>query len=229
MKTAILLIGGIRTWDKCKENFKEVFKNCDYDVFVSTYTKKWIYHPFIKNSLNFNTEEILTKDQILNLFCDVNPKTILIDDVDQITEETKSKSNEIFKNHHYSLCQFLKIKKIMDCVRKEEHDTNKKYDKIIKTRCDLFLNSFPDVDYECNILIDKGNVFPNDCIFATNSISFENIINFIMNEIENPTMNNNLENMPHTLFLNSINANNIKIITHDLVKFVSRATRDDRY
>jgi hypothetical protein len=46
MKTAIILVGNVRTWEECKENFITTFGG-DVDIFVSTYNKQYAYHPCV--------------------------------------------------------------------------------------------------------------------------------------------------------------------------------------
>lgn len=60
-KIAILLCGHIRTWEKCKNSFKNYFKDIDYDLYIHTYNNITNYHPHFRGYSNPTKENIRNK------------------------------------------------------------------------------------------------------------------------------------------------------------------------
>jgi hypothetical protein len=79
MKTAILLVGNIRTWSYCKENFIQTFGHLNPDIFVSTYNLQYNHHPYIRNLIGDNEDAWLTNEEIADIFSGINVKNISID------------------------------------------------------------------------------------------------------------------------------------------------------
>jgi len=72
MKTAIIIIGHIRTWIECKDNFIESFGHLNPDVYVSTYDLQYNYHPAQQHWMANALDNHLTYEEINNLFNNIN-------------------------------------------------------------------------------------------------------------------------------------------------------------
>jgi len=68
MKTAVLLVGNVRTWEKCKDNFVEVFGKYNPDIFLATYDTRYGYHPAVRNRIGYYDDEILSRKEIADMF-----------------------------------------------------------------------------------------------------------------------------------------------------------------
>jgi hypothetical protein len=62
-------------------------------------------------------------------------------------------------------------------------DLTEGYDVVIKTRCDLIYNSIDLSNVNDCVIIDKGNVFPNDCVIATTRDNFVKIVDKAIKEL----------------------------------------------
>jgi hypothetical protein len=230
MKTAILLIGPIRTWANCKQNFNEIFGHLNPDVYVNTYYSQYEYHPAVRQDTNFYDEVYLNDNQIHKMFNEVNIKNINIDHLNVYSKKCRSKIDAKFLNSIQNLYQYFKILDTFQIIYNQEILMGCKYDCIIKTRCDIILNKFVNnLDLNKNILIDDGNLYPNDCLFMTSRDAAVNIINYIISEIKCVTDLTNLDRMPHNLFGNAILKSNLNIITHKWMDHVKRVNKDVKY
>jgi hypothetical protein len=219
MKVAIALIGNIRTWNECKENFIEIFSPLNPDIYISTYDLQYDHHPYIKGVINDNEDAILSNEEIHQMFSDLNVKNLEIECSKEVTGEIKL--HDIFVQTGVSFSQYRKFQNTMKKIAESGID----YDCIIKTRCDIIHNpiSFEGIDLKTSILIDSGNVFPNDCFFATNQESMKNVADFIIHELETPSQPDSHVAPPHNLFKNAIinaglNAYVQKIMNHVIRK-----------
>lgn len=201
MKTAIILTGNIRTWAHTKENFKQTFSNLNADIFISTYNLQFGYHPWIKNYIGDFSDNILSDAEIFELFSDINVKQINISDINYINKIPNT-VHDTFKNLDNCFWQYIKLLEGINLMKSVE--IGFKYDRIIKTRFDLIYNSIEFKPLNNTIIIDSGNVFPNDCIFMTNRNSFVDICNFMVDEMYNPQYKNSHLNPPHGLLHNAI-------------------------
>lgn len=190
MKTAIILTGNLRTWEHCKSSFMEMFDD-SYDVFITTYDKVYNYPPFIKEWSSYNEDVIVNEEDIMKMFSGINVKNITIEsdkEVDDIYQKEKLKFNqeanwqgnkdELVKYYP----QFRKILNAFNVIKKYEEENNIKYDRIIKTRFDVVYIKQPLDISPKQVLVDEGNLFPNDWFFLADKDIFENIIKDIMNE-----------------------------------------------
>jgi hypothetical protein len=226
MKTAILLIGNIRTWDQCKENFRSVFSNLDYDIFLSTYDLRYGYHPAVQNSIHDSSDCFLSNDEILDLFKDFNLKNYVIESISDVRAHydnvLHNQLHPNFKNHPHSVLQYRKLLQAYELLEKYEKDNQIKYDYVIKTRCDLILNKFEIDDSESIAIISNGNVFPNDLIFGMHRNKFTNFCNFISNEFYKPICSDSHHEPPHRLLFNGLKHSELTISEKKIVNHVLR-------
>lgn len=223
MKTAILLIGNVRTWELCKENFNKVFSHLNPDIYVSTYNVQYNHHPYIRGRINDYEDYLLSDDTIKQMFSEFKLKELEIEDGQKDLDTSELHSN--FRSLQTSFSQYRKFQKAMQMVS----SSGINYDCVIKTRCDLILNPINFVDLSKNVILDSGNVFPNDCIFMTNMKSMINMSNFIMNEFYNPKYSDSHLEAPHKLLKNSIVEEGLNIVTQKLMDHVIRKNGIKQY
>lgn len=233
MKTAIILCGYTRTWEKTIDSFKHTFDSMNADVFVTTYNKRYGYHPHIKSKTNFFTDELVTEDELVKAFEPINPKWLEIEDADTLEKALEEEN----KNLHYkmrgfnnSLGQFRKLKLAVDYLQEYETNNNIKYDYIIKTRCDMIY--YPETDFNINpseALVDSSNVYPNDCIIKCERDDFVHIANYLYEEFYMFRDPRSDVAPPHGMLEAAFKSRNLNIITRKLMKSVLRATGEDFY
>jgi hypothetical protein len=234
IKACVLINGNVRTADQCEHNIIETFKSIDPDYFVSTYDLKYGYHPAIKEYLNFYEDGFITREQIESLYKNINPKSILLENNDDIQEFYKGEVDKLHTSmrHESSFLQYLKIKKGLDMIKQYEEIHNFKYDLIIKTRSDLILDP---IEYDLNsieddvVIISSKNVYPNDVVFITKRDNFINIIDWMVNEFYELKNQNSLRDMPHGLLESAILENNLRIIALPICNHVVRANQKHYY
>jgi len=224
MKVAIHIIGNIRTWDTCQHEFKKALGGINADLFVSTYDVKYGYHPYIQGRINDSTEEVYTEpEQIVELFKPYNLKSIAIDNFQEFSTKSFDFDDRFKHLHGNCFNPVYKLKQSLDMMTKYEEDNGFKYDVVIKTRSDIIY--FDDIDLSFNkgqIVIDSGNVFPNDWIFVTDRDSAINISNFLVNEFFNPVYPDSEQEPPHRFYLNAMRHHNLDIQKRDIAKFLLR-------
>lgn len=225
MRTAIVLNGFLRTWDKTYQNFVDTFSHLDADIFVSTYDQQYGYHSHIAAAFNAHEERVLPVEEVYNMFSGLNIKDIIIEngaEVDKFLEENLQNCHHLMK-YKNSYGQSRKLKIISDCVRRYEEQNNFKYDYIIKTRPDLLYKS--DIDLSMgpqDILIDSGNVFPNDWFFKVNREDYYYIVDFLISEFYTNSAGNSHQEPPHRLHVNAFQSRNLNIIQRKLVGCILR-------
>mgnify|MGYP003343857778 FL=1 len=190
MRTAIILTGNLRTWEQCKSSFIEMFDD-SYDVFITTYDKVYNYPPFIKEWSSYEDDVIVDCHDVHNMFDGINVKKVIVENdeyVKIICQEEEKKFNQEANwqgsthevRQYYP--QFRKIKSAFESIKKYEEENGFNYDRIIKTRFDVLYNK-QELDIETKqVLVDEGNLFPNDWFFLAERDIFENIINDIVSE-----------------------------------------------
>ena len=233
-KTAILLTGNLRTWDLCKENFIKTFGET-VDIFVCVSDIKYDYAPYIQETYTGYEDSYLTEEDILNSFAGLNIKKILIE---RKEEELLYIKNEVPKfkldvsgefNPPQKFGSILKVKKGLSLIKEYEKENDFKYDIIIKSRFDIIHEqAVLDVN-ENEILIDTGNVFPNDLFLMSNRDSMFDIFNFMYKEFYEPVYENSHLQPPHGLLHNAILHNNIKITQKPIIKYVQRKNHGPQY
>lgn len=232
MRTAIVLNGFLRTWDKTKQNFIDTFSHLDADIFISTYDQQYGYHPYIADTFNAHEEKVLSVEEIHKMFEGLNVKGIIVESgeqADKMVEDDLLRCKEPMRvKNCYGQSRKLKI--ISDYVRQYEKDNNFKYDCIIKTRPDLLYK--PDINFNINpqdILIDSGNTFPNDWFFMVNREDYYYIVDFLYYEFFNHTVANSSEAMPHRLHKNAFESRNMNIIIRKIVGCILRLSADSNH
>jgi hypothetical protein len=131
-RIAVVVAGNLRSWAEC-ENTEWM---AQYDVFVSTYSCKYNFHPFIQSQLPVHQEEYLTKEQIVEAFTrkGVPVKGVTVSEMQRSEVETSfhPQMKEIYHGYYQYRC----VEKGLDLVRAQEAKTKVKYDLIVRTRCD---------------------------------------------------------------------------------------------
>lgn len=216
MKTAIVLVGNVRTWEFCKENFKQIFSEFKPDIFVSTYNLQYNHHPVIQGRIGDSSDFVLEEKTIKKMFNGFNVKEFDIQDCANYIDMTEVQEN--FKSLQSCYGQYKRFKRSMEMV----NASGNKYDLVIKTRCDLIHERIKIVDLSKTIIVDSGNVFPNDCVFITNQQSMTNLSNFIVNEFYKPKYTDSHLNPPHGLLHNAIKEEGLEINVQKIMNCVIR-------
>jgi hypothetical protein len=225
MKTAIIISGNIRTWELCKTNFIDTFSELDPDIFVSTYNQQYGYHQAVQDKIGDHEDGILTDSQIIDGFDGVKLCGILIEDYDSISSVLCNEFSILdknFKDLTNVYPQYRKMEQGIELMCDYETSEIFRYDMVIRTRFDLIYNSIDFKIPQNSILIDSGNVFPNDCFFMTDRDSAINISKFMVDECYNPIYPDSHLHSPHRLFMNSIKHYGKNIITKRIMKHVWR-------
>lgn len=232
MKYAIIFNGNFRTWPACRDSFVNSFNDIDYDLFLTTYNKKYGYHPYVKGMLDYHDDESVAKEEILQAFDGLNVKGVLYEDMSSI-EKYINTENEKFapemKNIHSCFGQYRKIQECVELIKKYEESSSLKYDRIIKTRFDLLYVPFNKQVLSTEVAITTGNCYPNDHIYILERDQFERSNTFIMNEFYKPLYNNSHTTPPHTLLLNSFLHFNLSIKTMKMTNGVVRVNQIQNY
>jgi hypothetical protein len=224
MKTAILLTGNVRTWDKTKDSFTSIFGNTA-DIFLATYNRRYNYHPYIQEQFGLWDDEILDNDRIFELFEGFNLKKIYIDDNSTDYKvpdgvDSRQKANE---STYY---QYLKFRQCVELMMQQEQEQGWQYDVAIKSRTDLIYVARNNVTIDVNaITIDTGNIFPNDHMFISKRDNIVAMSGFIMEEFYNPKFEDSHEVPPHRILHNSMKNFNLEIKQEKFVDYVLR--KDD--
>ncbi len=226
VKTAILLVGNLRTWDMCRDNFISVFGEHRPDVFVTTYDMQYAYHPYIKQSLNFYEDQMLTNDSIMSKFAGLNLVGVRIDEISTYVERNVKPfiSNRFPKDAFLSLSQYFKLHDGLKMVQDHEQAIGEKYDVIVKTRFDVLHDrySVPPVD-KIHIDGSGAGVFPCDWIFACSRENALKMDSFIVEEMKDMKNETSLVDLPHKLFLNGIVSTKAELVPMPLIKGIVRA------
>jgi len=210
---AIILSGNIRTWELCKDSFINTFNGLNPDIFVSTYDRKYEYHPYIKSQLPPFDEVILSNDDIISFLSELNVVYTEIENsaiIDRMVEIRSLSFNENMTNIDSCYKQFRKIQNCTKKIIKYENENDFKYDYIIKARFDTPFNNtdvFPSDDTK--VLINNVAVQPSDWFISSKRDNFINVIDFMMNEFYEFKYHNSNDRPPHQLFQNAINHNNL--------------------
>jgi hypothetical protein len=219
MKTAIILVGNIRTWDECKYSFHETFDHLNPDIFVSTYNLQYDHHPHIKGKIQDFDDCILTNDQISSMFNGFNVKGFCIEKEVNISEDLKRMNSNM---SDLEIC-FKQYRKFNIGIQMMKHfEKDEKYDCVIKTRCDLIYNKFDINDIQNTVIIDSGNVFPNDCIFISSRDNMISISNAMLNEFFDFNNEESNQNPPHGLLLGAIRQFGLNIESQQIMNCVVR-------
>jgi len=232
MKTAILVIGHIRTWLECKDNFIDSFQHLNPDVFVSTYDLQYNYHPAQQHWMAGEEDKYLSDEEIRGLFNHINLIGLDIESVQAVIddhERIKSTMHINFRNEAHTYFQCRKISRGTDLITNAEVSNNRLYDSVIKIRADINHNGFNYTITEQNVIISDGNVFPNDVIIAASRNNFIKISDFLQSEFYNPIYVDSHLMAPHNLFLRAFEHFGLTIEQKYLMNYVMRRTGKHYY
>jgi hypothetical protein len=221
MKTAILLVGNIRTWDYCKPNFIDTFNKYNPDIFLVIDNYRYGHHPAIQSRIGDNADEHIDESYVEKMFADLNLKNYAI------TARVSQNIQKICPNFLNMESTFSQVEKFKLCAGMLVQD----YDCVIKTRCDLLYHSL-DVDnlnLNESILVDSGNVFPNDCIVVTNKTNMINISNFMYQEMFTQKHPESHLNPPHGLLKTAADHHSLKIETRKIMDCAVRKGNKKEY
>lgn len=233
MRLAIILTGHIRTWEKTKDSFVKSFSKFNPDVFLTTYDKKYGFAPYIRDLTKYYEDEDISEEQIRTMFDGINLVNLTVDsseEMDKYIDKIKDDIKIKYENIASFYPQFYKLRREFDVLREYEKLHNFNYDVIIKTRCDLVYNDFGAELTPNNVLIDKGNVFPNDVILISTRNNMEKIIKFIPDEFFNPK-NLSLSGQwpPHSIVNAAFQNANLIPVQLDIVDYVARMNLNQKY
>lgn len=221
MKTAILLVGNIRTFDYCKQNFIDTFDKYSPDIFLVVDNYRYGHHPVIQNRIGDTSEEHIDESFIENVFSDLNLKNYSI--TPRVSEKY-SKVSSHFHNMDSTFSQIEKFKLSTEMLIEE-------YDCVIKTRCDLMYTNTFDLhkNYDNSVTVDSGNVYPNDCIVITNKTNIKNIAGFMYEEMFLPNYADSNSHPPHGLLANAFKHLGINVIKEKLMDCAVRKGNKKEY
>jgi hypothetical protein len=237
MKTAIILNGHIRTFDRVKERFIKVFGGLNPDIFVTTYDNRFGYAPYIQQIQNFYEDYVLEEKQINEMLVGLNIIDIVIDNNEamdkKVTEEypsIKMKFKDFPDFWHSCYSQYRKLKLGFNMIKDYETKNNFKYDMIIKTRFDLMFYENMNFSVGKNdVLIDSGNVSPNDVFFMCERDKMFHVIDFIYNEFFELTDPDSERWPPHSILASAFRSANLNVISRPLIEYVERFTIKQKY
>lgn len=232
MKIAIILVGHIRTWEHTKHSFDQTFGKFSPDLFITTYDKKYGFAPYIRGLTNFHGEEDITSEQIRSMFLEFNVVDLTVDsaeDMDRHLNEIKDDIKIKYDNIASFYPQFLKLKREFDILKEHEEKNGFKYDAVIKTRCDLVYKDFKGSLHANSVIIDRGNVFPNDVIFMATRDNVEKIVNFLPEEFFAPKYESSGSWPPHSILNSAFRNANLIPEQLEIVDYVARMNLNQKY
>lgn len=222
VKVAILLCGHIRTWEKCRDSFKNYFKDLDYDLYIHTYNNVKNYHPYWVNALDIKDNIVSISQNNVKSLLNIETKSRVIEHESFGFTEVRNVEQrdakwyqhpgresyddlQIMKGKGVSIRTYLQYRKLRLCYNLTK-SSGVKYDYVIKSRMDLDFSSLKTnivtllkMVKPNEILTSANNVQPNDHIFISDSSSFESLIN----NLDKTVMGNDREYSPHE-FLNKL-------------------------
>lgn len=221
MKTAILLIGNIRTWDYCKSNFIETFGKYNPDIFLVIDNYRYGHHPAIQSRIGDSGDEHIDDNYVLKMFEDLNLRNF------SITPRVSEKYAKVCANFHNMESTFSQIEKMKLATSMLIDE----YDCVIKTRCDLMYEqlNLSDKDFSNSVLIDSGNVYPNDCIVITNKTNITEIANFMYQEMFLQSYNDSHLNPPHGILNAAIKDLGLNVVSEKLMNCAVRKGNKKEY
>jgi hypothetical protein len=233
MRTAIILVGNMRSWVDCRESFKKTFEKANPDVFVSTYDVQYGHHPHIQGVISDNTDVMLTPKEIVDMLQGFNVKTLLIDNFIKLCEvdwKYHEKYSHLGRN---CFTPIYKLKRGLEMMEEFENKNNFKYDIVIKTRPDVIYTDPCPLDFEIEefgkVTIDSGNVFPSDVILATDRQAMINMVDFMLSEFFEPLYPDSELNPPHNFYLNAMKHFGMKVVGLKIMDHIIRKTGYKHY
>lgn len=242
-KICIFLTENTRTFENTISNLFEVIEklqenNFIVDVILSSYLKKYDYHPYIEtNVLKFNQPDSdyidynSTSDYfrlIYNLLkekFDIIAKIMVNNNIEHEINKSMNILNQKMSVLHHG---FLSNERLIDCIKLTEI-SGEKYDYIIRsnfeniitipTISDIFPKNFSE-DIKNTIYLDDKNIYPNDSIYIGNLNSIRKLAMSIKDEYINPTSEKTFECPPHGVIYTSLKINRFNVVVRDLTKII---------
>ena len=233
-RIGILLTGNIRTISACTPSLKSFLSNCNADIFVGTYNLQYGYHPWVAQSTGFISDEILSREQIVSMLNPIKPRDIIVDDHSEYVKKMSAFIGKAFLPHEYgSLMQFFKMNDVLSSIKNYETENGFKYDALIKTRCDLsYLGQAPiDRLFGDEIVVDTGNVFPNDCVLLGSRNSMVKVIETMAALCRTIDDRNSYatKDIPHGLLHMAVTNAKMNFVEMPLIKSVVRWNKEVSY
>jgi len=220
MRVAILLIGHIRTWDKCIKRFRDKFKSSDsikFDVFINTYSMRYGYHPWIQKCLNYYEDEYVAIEKN-----DLYKSVEIENQVDVDTALNSANLHDRMKDIYHGYLQYRKLSRCLDQMKQYEIENNFTYDLVVKTRFDAF---YTDLDIYYNsytMIIDSNNTQPNDHLIVCSRDNMIKLAEFVLSEYINPTSDLSFSKPPHGVLEYFILSNNIGVVSQNHIQRIIR-------
>lgn len=234
MRVAVLLVGNIRTMKSCVASLKYFLSNLDADIFVSTYDLKYGYHPCVRQSTGLISDENLTVEEVNEVLEPLFPCTVVVDDHQRYFERKVLEIGKGFHSHEYgSLMQFFKIEDALSLILERELSHGFCYDALIKTRCDLtYVEKAPlDKLSDDGIVVDNGNVFPNDCVILGKRMPMERMIRNMASicRTTNDRTDCVTQEIPHGILAYAAQREDLKISSINIMRGVVRCNGEIPY
>lgn len=227
MKVAVLLVGNMRTLDRCIPSINEFLSGLDADIFVSTYDLRYGYHPCVRQSTGFISDQILSGEEVEKLVEPLSPLQIVIDEHETYFTRKALEVGGGFHLHEYgSLMQVFKMEDALSLILERESSLGFRYDALIKTRFDLtYLGKAPmDMVSDNTIIVDRGNVFPNDCVLLGSRCAMERMIRqmaFICRTTKDRS-NDATTEIPHGILTYAAQNEDLKFLETGIIRGVVR-------
>jgi hypothetical protein len=231
MRTAILITGNIRNWLLNKENFIQTFQPYNPDIFISTYNLQYGYHPALQHQYNDYEDFVIGADEVINHFSGLNVVDIVVEDfnmVENFMQQENDKFHPMLRGlHGNSFGQYRKLKMCIDMIKANEIKGGFKYDRIIKTRCDIKYIDSPDLSIESdNLVYDQGsnpeNEYGSDHFFMGSRETMFKLSDFTYNEFYTPVYDDSQCHPPHGFIRNAIRYHNLKRSPRHIIKYLLR-------
>jgi hypothetical protein len=234
MRIGVLLVGNVRTIDACASSLKTFLSANSADVFAGTYDLRYGYHPCVSQSTGFISDEVLSHKQISELLEPLSPIKVLIDEHSEYIKKKSSCIGKGFAKHeHASLMQFFKLQDILCQLKQHEVTMGVRYDILVKTRCDLIYNDLSSFELTTknSIVIDEGNVFPNDCTFFGNRDCMESIIDSLVSicKTTDDRSETATTDIPHGLLSKAVKTVGANFVELPLIRGVMRWNGEVKY
>lgn len=226
MRIALILSGNIRTWDKCKNSYIGLLEKYKPDVYISTYDKRYDYHPYIKSTLKEYKDYTLSQIDIENHFKDIEVINMEIEkttDIDYLVNKEMLLFHSDMRHINSCFKQFRKIQNCINNIIKYENENNFKYDYIIKMRFDTIINNIDILPSNDNsIVINDYGILPNDWTITSNRNNFIKIIKSMIDEFYIMKYSNSGDSPPHQLLENVSIMNNLIFEKRNICKKIIR-------
>jgi hypothetical protein len=204
MRVAILLSGHIRTWKECTSSTGWMK---GFDLFGSTYTSKYGYHPFIQSQVQVKEEEVDPEEELSEI-----PFINLTYTEDQRDLHIEEHFDYTMCNFYHGYYQYKCIQDGLNLIEEHEKKTGLKYDIIVRTRFDLQYNpefKLPLDPYR--FCIDRRNTFPNDHFIAGSRDEMMKLPKYIHSQYFSPRQKSALR-PPHGMLEEFLQGKDVRLL-----------------